>query len=120
MLDKRTERLLNKLNLLCRSGSFCIVDEEDLCDERAGIDKDGVKGILGYLCDRGYLEMQYADDGVWCVRPLPEGRLYSERLKGERNTEAAKRRTVALYSLLGAFVGALVGSFCAFLISLAF
>lgn len=120
MLDKRTEQLLNKLNLLCRSGSFCIVDEEDLCDERVGIDAEGVKGILGYLCDRGYLEVQYADGGVWCVRPLPEGRLYSERLKSEQKTERARKRTVALFSLLGAFFGAFAGGIFAFLLSLAF
>jgi len=120
MLDKRTELLLNKLNLLCKSGSFCIVDEEDLVSERVGVDRENVKGILGFLKDRGYIEVQYAEEGVWCVRPLPEGRLYSERKKSERRNEVLRRRSAALFALLGSFFGALLGSFSAYLLSLLF
>ncbi len=116
MLDKRTERLLKKLNFLCKSGGYCILEGDELLFE--GEDDDSVKGMLGYLQDRGYLDMRYAEEGEYCLRLLPEGRLYSERENRERSGEKKRLKTLACCSALGAFFGALLGGGIVILISL--
>ena len=107
MLDRRTERLLQKLNALCKSAAFCIVGEEDLLF--AGEDSESVKGMLGFLQDRGYLNLSYAQEGEYCVRILPEGRLYFERAASENQEEKRRSRTQALCALCGAFLGSFLG-----------
>ena len=107
MLDRRTGLLLKKLNALCQSAAFCMVEEEDLIFE--GEDGESVKGMLGFLEDRGYLELSYAEEGEYCVRILPEGRLYSERAAAEKQEEIRRGRRETLCSFLGALLGAFVG-----------
>ncbi len=63
MLDRRTGHLLAKLNALCARSAFCIVEEEELLF--AGEDGESVKGMLGFLKDRGYLELGYAEGGEY-------------------------------------------------------
>ena len=118
MLDRRTERLLQKLNALCINAAFCIVEEDELLFE--GEDSESVKGMLGFLQDRGYLELSYAQGGEYCVRILPEGRLYSERSAAERREELRRSRREALCAFFGAlggglFSGGLVALIMAFL-----
>ena len=103
MLDRRTGTLLQKLNMLCQSAAFCMVEEKELLF--AGEDGESVKGMLGFLEDRGYLQLRYAEEGEYCVRILPEGRLYFERAAAENQEE--KRRSVR--QALCAFFGALGG-----------
>ena len=85
MLDRRTGRLLAKLNALCASSAFRIVADDVLVF--AGAVGESVKGMLGFLKDRGYLELGYAEGGEYCVRILPEGRLYFERAAAEKKDE---------------------------------
>ena len=116
MLDRRTDKLLKKLNLLCNSGGFCILESEELLFD--GEDDDSIKGMLGYLEDRKYLDMRYAEEGEYCIRLLPEGRLYSECEHRERETEKKRQKTLACCSALGAFFGALIGGGIVILIAL--
>ncbi len=116
MLDRRTGKLLEKLNALCASTAFCLVDEEELIF--AGEDGDSVRGMLGFLKDRGYLEIQYADGGEYCVRILPEGRLYSERERAEKRDEKRRNRSVALCAFVGALLGAVLGGGAVVLVAL--
>jgi hypothetical protein len=104
MLDRRTGRLLAKLNALCARSAFCIVEEEELLF--AGEDGESVKGMLGFLKDRGYLELGYAEGGEYCVRILPEGRLYFERAAAEKKDEQRRNRMEALCAFFGALLGA--------------
>ncbi len=107
MLDRRTEVLLEKLNALCARSAFCIVEEGELLS--AGEDGESVKGMLGFLQDRGYLELGYAEGGEYCVRILPEGRLYSEREAAEKREELRRNRRGALCAFFGAVAGAFLG-----------
>ena len=107
MLDRRTGTLLQKLNALCTSASFCIVAEEDLIFE--GEDSESIKGMLGFLQDRGYLKLSYAEEGEYCVRILPEGRLYFERSAAEIRKEQRRARSESLSAFFGALGGALIG-----------
>lgn len=107
MLDRRTGQLLEKLNALCARAAFCIVEEEELLS--SGEDGESVKGMLGFLKDRGYLELGYAEGGEYCVRILPEGRLYSERAAAEKREEARRTRREVLCAFFGALLGAFLG-----------
>ncbi len=107
MLDRRTGLLLEKLNALCARAAFCIVEEGELLF--AGEDGESVKGMLGFLQDRGYLELGYAEGGEYCVRILPEGRLYFERAAAERREERRRNRRETLCGFFGALLGALLG-----------
>lgn len=107
MLDRRTGQLLEKLNALCSRAAFCIVEEGELLS--AGEDGESIKGMLGFLKDRGYLELGYAEGGEYCVRILPEGRLYFERAAAERREEQRRNRRETLCGFCGALLGALLG-----------
>ena len=113
MLDRRTGTLLKKLNTLIKSAAFCMVEEEDLLF--AGEDGESIKGMLGFLEDRGYLELRYAEEGEYCMRILPEGRLYFERAAAENQEEKKRARVLMWCALLGAFI---VGIFSGGLVAL--
>ena len=107
MLDRRTGILLNKLNELCTSTSFNMIEGKDLLLE--GEDGDSLKSIIDFLADKGYLELRYAEDEEYCVRMLPEGRLYSERAALEKREEARRSRKETVYAFFGALIGAFIG-----------
>ena len=106
MLDRRTGRLLQKLNALCTSAAFCIIAEEELLFE--GEDSESVKGMLDFLEERGYLQLRYAQEGEYCVRMLPDGRLYFERAAAQKREEKNRARLQALCAFLGALGGGIL------------
>lgn len=119
MLDKRTGRLLDTINGFCSGGSFRIVDEEELLgcfSAKDGVDAECVRRMLAYLRDRGYIDVQYAEEGVYCIRPLPEGRLYFERVREKRSDGLRKTRFNALILAGSAFLGSMLGSLLAWLL----
>ena len=106
MLDRRTGYLLQKLNTLCTGAAFCIVEEEELLF--GGEDSESIKGMLGFLEDRNYLQLRYAQNGEYCVRILPEGRLYSERAAAEKREAVRRSRRESLSAFLGALGGGIL------------
>ena len=93
-----------------------MIEEEEMLF--AGEDSESIKGMLGFLEDRGYLQLRYAEEGEYCVRILPEGRLYFERAAAENQEEKKRARTQAVCALLGALVGGLLsGGIVALIIS---
>ncbi len=117
-MDKRTNKLLERINALC-SGAFRIVEEEELLaafSREDGVDGEGVRRMLAFLEAGGYVAVEYDEAGVYCVRPLPAGRLYFERTRQE---QAKKRRTVRFFALIAggcAFLGAFLGGALALLL----
>ncbi len=114
MLDERTGILLEKINETCSDGGSKIVEEGELLScfpETAKIGREELSRILGYLEERRYIDVKYADEGVYCLCPLPEGRLYSEQARQRRLETRSRRREIFLFSLSGAFFGALMGAF---------
>ncbi len=113
MLDRRTGLLLNKINELCDGGSYMIVEESELLScfpERYGVDGDGLAQMLRHLEERRMVDIKYSDGGVYCLCPLPDGRLYFENEKKERGDVFRRRRDTVLLTVLGAFLGAFIGS----------
>lgn len=122
MLDERTGLLLDAVNGFCEKGSFKLVEENELLKcfpPASGVDGATLRAMLNYLEDGKYIEVGYAEEGEYCLRPLPEGRLYSERLKRERQEAVRKRRDALLLALAGGFSGGFLGSLTAWLISVA-
>lgn len=119
--DIRSEMLLHKLNELCTDGGFRIVEESELTScfaGRYGADGDDVRTMLEFLRVGGYIDVQYAEEGVYCVKPLPEGRRYAERLREQRLEEVRRRRNLLLCTAGGSFVGAFLGALVVLLVSL--
>ena len=121
MLDERTSILLDKINEICGEGGYKIAEESELLScfpASMKSDKDELKRILYYLEERRYIDVKYAEEGVYCLCPLPEGRLYFENAREKRFEGARRRREIFLTTALGAFTGGLLGSLLALLLSL--
>ncbi|MDE5548423.1 MAG: hypothetical protein K2J30_05465 [Clostridia bacterium] len=120
MLDERTGRLLIAINGMCEKGSFKLVEESELLKSlppTCGVDGATLRAMLNYLEDGKYIEVGYAEEGEYCLRPLPEGRLYTERMRRERGEAMRRRRDSLLLALAGGFSGGFFGSLAAWLIA---
>lgn len=117
MLDRETSLLLEKIVSSCAGGGYKIIDETDLGS--CALSGGDVRGMLDFLQDNRYVDVRYAEEGVYCVRPLPEGKMYFERVRKEREENRRRRRDTALFSALGAFIGGLLGALVATLIAIA-
>ncbi len=101
--------MLAAVNEACRGGGFKIIEEDDLARI---VPKEDVGKTLSLLEEKRLIELRYADEGTYCVRTMPEGRSYLERVRRENaERERGRRDTV-----LGAFFGALAGGFAAALL----
>ena len=120
MLDERTGVLLGAINGYCEKGSFKIVEEGELLrrfSPSAGVDGECLKAMLNYLEEHKYIEVGYAEEGEYCLRPMPEGRLYFERIKRERKQTVRRRIDAVLCAVAGGFSGGFLGSLTAWLIA---
>ena len=107
MLDERTSAVLKRIDELCGGGSK-IAEEGDLLSALPGGTAEELKRILGYLGERRYIDVKYADGGVYCLCPLPEGRGYFEAQRECARERRQRRWECLLCSALGAFFGALL------------
>ena len=120
MLDKRTSFLLAKINELCSEGSYKIVEKGDFLacfPVKFHVDEDGLAQMMSYLAERSYIDIRYADESVYCICPLPEGRLYFENLREAKGGTRRNRRDTVLLTVFGAFLGAFVGSVCTWVLT---
>ena len=121
MLDQRTSILLDKINELCGESGYKIAEESELLScfpPSMKADKDELNRILRYLEERRYIDIKYAEEGVYCLCPLPEGRLYFENTREKRYEGARRRREIFLTTALGAFSGGFLGALLVWLLSL--
>jgi len=118
MLDRRTSAILTKVNELCGDGGYTIVEKGELvapfAKEQAPSDEE-LSRILGYLKAQGYVDLRYAEEGVYCVCPLPEGRRYFEQAQNERRENRRHMRNVMILSALSALIGSFLGALAAVL-----
>lgn len=123
MLDKRTSILLSGLLEQCAEGGYKVLEEDDLLSlfpARLNVDSEEIAQMMRYLEEHKYIEIRYAEEGVYCASVLPEGRMYSENVREAKTTAGRRRRDTVLMTALGAFLGAFLGSILAWLITLAF
>lgn len=120
MLDERTSLLLAAINEYCGEGSFKIAEEGELLRRfpaQMGVDGESLRAMLVYLGDRRYIDVRYAEEGEYCVRPLPEGRIYFERTQAERRESRRRRRDGVVFALIGSFAGGFFGALAAWLLT---
>lgn len=112
MLDKRTEALLNIINLYCQEGSYKVLDKDELLlkfTPRLRPDLDGLNDMIEYLMVREYIKCKYSDDKVYCAAPLPKGRLYHENARIEQKNKFSYKRLV-LTAFIGSVMGGMLGA----------
>ena len=115
MADTLSDILLARINE-CGEGKFTILEAGELLalfPEGAGVQAEELGAMLTALRDRRFIDLQYAEEGMYCVKPLSAGRLYFEDKRERRRESALRRRDAFLFSLLGAFLGALLGALAA-------
>ncbi len=110
MLDERTSRLLKKIIYLCGDSGYKIAEEGELLTSLPLGDKGELARLLRYLEERRMIDVKYAEEGVYCLCPLPEGRLYFERKREQRYEVSRRKRELFLFGFLGAFAGSLLCS----------
>lgn len=118
MLDKRTHLLLERIGTLCDGGGYRIIEESELfaCfPPKLPTDREGLSAMLRYLRAHGYIEICYAEEGVYCCSVLPEGRIYTENERLKRAEETRRRAAVLLCAAIGALIGGFLGALFAFL-----
>ena len=121
MLDKRTHYLLSRIIELSSDGSYKVVEEKDLLacfPLKLKTDGEGLVHMLNFLREHGYIDVRYAEEGIYCLSPLPEGRMYDERIRREREETLKRRAFLLVFTLLGAFAGAFAGAYLAAVIAL--
>lgn len=116
MPDEKAGALLAAINGICKEGGFKIVEEDDLLSPL--LERGEIGELLERLEAERLIEIRYAEEGVYCLRPLPEGRRYSEAQKESRLALARSRRETALLSFLGAFAGSALAMLLALLVFL--
>lgn len=113
MLDANTSALLEKINTICGEGGFRVVEEEDLLSALPAPSAEGLRRALRDLREQNYIDLKYAEDGVYCLCPLPEGRRYADTVRERRNERACRRRETAIFSFLGGFCGSALSALAA-------
>ena len=113
MLDERASALLEKINTLCSDGSYKIVEADELLSalpSSLSSDAEALSQTLRYLAEHDYINIKYAEGDVYCLCPLPGGRMYFENVKVAKSSSFRRRRDTVLLTALGAFLGAFLGS----------
>ncbi len=117
MLDERTGALLAEINRRCGGEGYQIIEGKELLGLCGG-EEAGLRAALSFLEAEKYVEISYAEDGVYCLRPLAEGRRYFEQESLRRRESRLQWRGGFAVSALGAFLGALLGCLVAWAVSL--
>lgn len=92
MLDKRTEIVLMAINKQCASGSFQVIEVNDLIcalPKKYLPDANLVTQCVNALDREGFVEVKYHDSEVFCLCPLPKGRMIFEN-KVEKKINAKR------------------------------
>lgn len=112
MLDKRTVILLSAINRSCEEGSYKVLETSDLLSAfpvKYRPDKDGLADMIHFLCDREYIKCKYSDEKVFCIAPLPKGRLYHENALSEQKSKFSYKKLVFM-AFLGSVLGGMLGA----------
>lgn len=120
MLDKRTSSVLNSINKMCEEGTYKVLEAEELIKSlpvKFVIEADGLRQMINYLKEREYINIKYSDDTVYCLCPLPKGRLYFERENFEKRDSKQKFKEFLWTAFFGAMAGSIIGGIIAAIIT---
>ena len=120
MLDEKTGALLAVIDERCGEG-YKIMEERELEERLApygGADRGELRAMLSFLEAERYIEIRYAEDGLYCVKPLAEGRKYFEQERLRERNSRVRRRDGFLLSFTGALLGGFLGALLFWAVSL--
>ena len=120
MLDEKTGTLLSAINERCGEG-YKIIEERELSERLAscgGADKGEIRAMLSFLEAERYVDVRYAEDGLYCVKPLAEGKKYFEQERLRERSFRVRRRGELLLSFAGALLGGFLGALLFWAVSL--
>lgn len=120
MLDEKTETLLAAINGRCGE-HYNILEAQELSERLArfgGADRDELFSMLSFLEAEKLIDIRYAEDGLYCVRPLAEGRKYFEQARLRERERRSRRRVGFLFSACGAAIGGFLGALLFWAVSL--
>ena len=120
MLDEKTGALLAAINERCGEG-YKIIEERELEERlapRGGADRGEIRAMLSFVEAERFIEIRYAEDGLYCVRPLAEGKKYFEQERLRERNFRVRRRDEFLLSFSGALLGGFLGALFFWAVSL--
>lgn len=103
-LDERTGAFLEHLSRLC-GGGYHLFEEDEL---KEFLPEGTLGETLFYLADCRCIDMRYAEDGAYCLRILPAGRVQAAFARERARERASAERRTALAAFLGALTGTLL------------
>ena len=107
-----------EINKECQSGSFQVVEVNDLISslpKKYLPDQNLVTQCVNSLAREGYIEVKYHDSEVFCLCPLPKGRMMFEN-KIEKKGVARRYVLLSVLGLLVLTILLILTSFCGVLI----
>ena len=117
-MDKLTSAVLGVVNSLT-DGAYKVIDCDDFVSAlpaKLKTDENGIKNALGYLSERGFIDLRYAERSTYCVCSLPKGRTYGERVLEEKVQRKRALRNQCLFTFSAALFGAFIGAGLAILL----
>lgn len=113
MLDIRSQIVLRSINKQCSSGSFQVVEISDLIQsmpKQYKADANLISQCVHELERCGYIEVKYSDSEVFCVCPLPKGRMEFEN-DIEQINQQNKKKIRLFWIVCGIFILQIISTF---------
>lgn len=110
---------MEQLEKLCGDGKYKIIDEHDLTSSFPSdynVTRESLKEMLSYLYEHDYINIKYSDGGMYCICPLPAGRIFLEKKKEVSNEYKTRYLLPASFAFFGSFTGAFIATLILILI----
>lgn len=114
MLDKFSNKLLKKLNIISENGEYKVVDKEELSSLLKASVSAIENGVL-QLSKLGFVDIKYEDESVICICTLTKARQEIEA-NDEKNYLNKKLAKIMFYTCILSASFAFLGAFLANLI----
>ena len=113
MKNEKEKLLFSILTKECQIGQFSVIEKKDIIFSLSKffyIEEEELDELIACLERQGYLKIKYEDETVYCLC------LIKKEIPQQKREVALSFKKFLIFCLLGAFLGGLIGSFCAFLI----
>lgn len=113
MKNEKEKLLISILSKECQIGQFSVIEKKDIIFSLSKffyVEEEELDELIACLERQGYLKIKYEDETVYCLC------VTKKELPQQKREVSPSFKKFFIFCLLGAFLGGLIGSFCAFLI----